>query len=131
MSNTPDLYKQLMKRIRDRAKKLMEREDYVDDGQAGRPEWMAPDVWEGLCRDHWSSESWRKASSTNRSNRLKTKDGDITRHTGGSVSVEIHEGRLVSFNNMVFYIAYCVIQAPYVCYLLISGEGARPDADFL
>ena len=108
MSNAPDLYKQLMKRIRDNAKKQMEREDYVDDGTGGRPEWMAADVWEGLCRDHWSSESWRKVSTTNRSNRLKTKDGDITRHTGGSVSVEIHEMHLVRFKNICFLHLRCI-----------------------
>lgn len=89
----------MMKRVQDQAKLLLKTTDYMDMIQAGKPQWLDADIWEGLSREHWTLKESQKAAKTNKSNRLKPKDEDIIRHTRGSVYTKIHEKRLVNFTS--------------------------------
>lgn len=103
MSNAKELFRGIMKRARDKAKGLLRTSNYLECIETGRPHWMRQDIWERLIRHHWATEKFQKESETNKKNRLTAKDGDITRHTGGSVSTEIHEKRLVCDNWPLVY----------------------------
>lgn len=51
----------------------------------------------GSLKRALGNKEWQKVVGTNNMDRLKPKDRDITSCTGGSVSTEIHENRLVCF----------------------------------
>ena len=56
----------------------------------GRPTWIPPSIWERLIRDQWAADIFKELSEKNTQNRLTIKDSEVTRHVGGSISIEIH-----------------------------------------
>ena len=93
----PKLYKGMMKNARDGALAHIGTGSLLDCLEEGRPAWIRSDIWERLVREHWATDRFQALSETNKKNRLTEKDGSITRHVGGSVSLEIHERRMVCF----------------------------------
>ena len=93
----PKLYKGMMKRVRDGALAHIGTGSLSDCLEEGRPAWIRSDIWERLVREHWATDRFQALSETNKKYRLTEKDGSITRHVGGSVSLEIHERRMVCF----------------------------------
>ena len=108
----PKLYKGMMKRLRDRALELLETGDLTQCIDGGRPMWITEAIWERLIRDHWATDRFRELSEKNRQNRLTIKDGEVTRHVGGSISTEINEARLVCviFLYLFYKILYKVLK---------------------
>ena len=83
-----------MKRARDGALAQIGTCSLTDCLKDGRPAWIWPDIWERLIREHWATDRFRELSDMNKRTRCE-KDGEITRHVDGSVSLEIHERRMV------------------------------------
>ncbi|XP_043813691.1 uncharacterized protein LOC122723860 [Manihot esculenta] len=57
------------------------------------PDWMEAEIWNELVA-YWSTPEWRKKSEAGKANRNVEKDGTITKHSGGSIKLEVHENRL-------------------------------------
>ncbi|XP_043809033.1 uncharacterized protein LOC122722404 [Manihot esculenta] len=57
------------------------------------PDWMEAEIWNELVA-YWSTPEWRKKSEAGKANRNIEKDGTITKHSGGSIKLEVHENRL-------------------------------------
>ncbi|KAG8641975.1 hypothetical protein MANES_12G049491v8 [Manihot esculenta] len=57
------------------------------------PDWMETEIWNELVA-YWSTPEWRKKSEAGKTNRNVEKDGTITKHSGGSIKLEVHENRL-------------------------------------
>ena len=58
------------------------------------PDWMEAEIWNELVA-YWSTPEQRKKSEAGKANRNVEKDGTITKHSGGSIKLEVHENRLV------------------------------------
>ncbi|KAG8635030.1 hypothetical protein MANES_17G120650v8 [Manihot esculenta] len=58
------------------------------------PDWMETEIWNELVA-YWSTPEWRKKSEAGKTNRNVEKDGTITKHSAGSIKLEVHENRLV------------------------------------
>ena len=84
-----------MKRARDGALAQIGTGSLTDCLEEGRPPWIRLDIWERLIREHWAIDWFWELSDTNKKNWMTEKDDEITRHVGGSVSLEIHEHRMV------------------------------------
>ncbi|XP_021627721.2 uncharacterized protein LOC110626238 isoform X2 [Manihot esculenta] len=54
---------------------------------------MEAEIWNELVA-YWSTPEWRKKSEAGKANRNVEKDGTITKHSGGSIKLEVHENRL-------------------------------------
>ncbi|KAG8648833.1 hypothetical protein MANES_08G043150v8 [Manihot esculenta] len=57
------------------------------------PDWMEAEIWNALVA-YWSTPEWRKKSEAGKANRNVEKDGTITKHSCGSIKLEVHENRL-------------------------------------
>ncbi|KAG8653961.1 hypothetical protein MANES_05G086382v8 [Manihot esculenta] len=53
------------------------------------------DIWNELIA-YWSTPEWRKKSEAGKANRNVEKDGTITKHSGGSIKLEVHENKLAN-----------------------------------
>ncbi|XP_043816598.1 uncharacterized protein LOC122724808 [Manihot esculenta] len=60
------------------------------------PDWMEAEIWNELVA-YWSTPEWRKKSEAGKANRNIEKDGTITKHSGGSIKLEVHENRLGAY----------------------------------
>ena len=102
----------MTKRVRDRALELLDTGDLTQCIDGGRLMWITEAIWERLIWDHWATDRFRELSQKNRQNRLNIKDGEVTRHVGGSMSTEIHEARLVcvTFLLLLCKILYTVLK---------------------
>ncbi|XP_043805256.1 uncharacterized protein LOC122721487 [Manihot esculenta] len=54
---------------------------------------MEAEIWNALVA-YWSTLEWRKKSEAGKANRNVEKDGTITKHSCGSIKLEVHENRL-------------------------------------
>ncbi|KAG8657488.1 hypothetical protein MANES_03G071216v8 [Manihot esculenta] len=59
-------------------------------------DWMKAEIWNELVA-YWSTPEWRKKSEAGKANRNVEKDGTITKHSGGSIKLEVHENRLGAY----------------------------------
>lgn len=59
------------------------------------PPCMSKDHWEELCDGPFSDPAYRVKCEKARQNRLKEREGSISKHTGGSISFREHARRLV------------------------------------
>ncbi|XP_021617989.1 uncharacterized protein LOC110619038 [Manihot esculenta] len=57
------------------------------------PDWMETEIWNELVA-YWSTPECRKKSEAGKANRNVEKDGIITKHSGGSIKLEVHENKL-------------------------------------
>ena len=99
--------------MRDRALELLDTGDLTQCIDGGRPTWITVEIWERLIREHWATDTFRELSAKNRENRLTIKDGEVTRHVGGSISTEIHEAPplvCVTFLLLLCKILYTVLK---------------------
>ncbi|KAG8655565.1 hypothetical protein MANES_04G059588v8 [Manihot esculenta] len=73
------------------------RSRYVWDESKKRLRDIVNRVRSELLRKHKKTDStpeWRKKSEAGKANRNVEKDGTITKHSGGSIKLEVHENRL-------------------------------------
>ncbi|KAG1346363.1 putative Transposon, En/Spm-like protein [Cocos nucifera] len=54
---------------------------------------MKPGIWEKLIDDYWTTEKWLEKSEAGYANRM-TKEGSITKHSCGSISIMAHKKRM-------------------------------------
>ncbi|KAG6509093.1 hypothetical protein ZIOFF_034484 [Zingiber officinale] len=57
-------------------------------------DWMEANIWSDLVKIHWNKEDHKIKSKIARKNKMTTKDGSTTKHTGGSISFGAHRKRM-------------------------------------
>jgi len=78
------------KKIIDRFKNLF----YKARQKGEKPGWMLKDMWDRLIVI-WASEEFKKRSNAAKAARASNTGGSL--HTGGSISMETHRRRMVTF----------------------------------
>ena len=68
------------------------------------PSWMRQEIWDELCQRHWLKDKWQQKSKAGQENRMKQKEGSITKHSGGSIPFVTHKRRMVIY--LVFLNSY-------------------------
>ena len=58
------------------------------------PDWPSPAIWITMV-DHWNNEHWKVVPVVSRKNRMTKVDGEISKHTGRSMSFGEHGVHMV------------------------------------
>ena len=61
------------------------------------PTWMDNENWAQLIDRVWNTPAWKNKSRVGRQNRNTLKDGQTSRHSGGSISISQHHRRMVRY----------------------------------
>jgi len=57
-------------------------------------QWLTKRIWNDMI-DRWNNERWKTKSNKASLNRMTLVDGEISKHTGGSIPFSMHNYRLV------------------------------------
>ena len=70
------------------------------------PRWIDEENWADMIDRVWNTPKWKGKADKARQNRNTLVDGEIARHTGGSISVSHHHHRMVRHLSICMFLSF-------------------------